>query len=202
MNVRYRDNLSQIERDPSGAAFRIVQRPEYRRLAARYRRHLCRSAGPRHRIWANPGARSHPAGPAGEEASTRHHDFVPQAARHDHAVCRPQRVRRHRHRPQHEVSSKSGPHSFPQRPLALRCRTARLQGIIRGKPIHGPRRKFTLGRPRAQYDAANNPRARERSDIFLHKRHRLDLLGLCRSFLSATHLRIQSNDYPAAVGTF
>ena len=56
------------------SAIQALERSELRRQAARRGRALCRSAGPRHRAVArreepNPGSRSHPPGPAAEEAA-------------------------------------------------------------------------------------------------------------------------------------
>ena len=48
-----------------------------------------------------------------------------QAARHDDAVRRPQRARRHRHRPEHAAPPASGVHPLPQRHRTPRCRPTR-----------------------------------------------------------------------------
>ena len=117
------------------AAVQALERSDVRRQAARRGRALCRSARPRHRAVGrreepDPGARPHPARPAAEEGPRRHHDPRLQAQRHDHAVRRPERARRHRHRPQHAAPSPSGVHPLPQRDRARRCPPARAVHVI------------------------------------------------------------------------
>lgn len=72
-----------------------------------------------------PGARPHPARPASQEGQARHHDPRLQAAWHDHAICRPQRARRHCHWQEHAASPPSGVHPLSQ---CRRRRTADRQG--------------------------------------------------------------------------
>ena len=47
-----------------------------------------------------------------EEGTVRRHDPRLQARRHHHTVCRPQRARRHAHRPQRAAPPPSGIHPF------------------------------------------------------------------------------------------
>jgi Homeodomain-like domain len=69
----------------------------------------------------NPGARSHPPARTADEAGPRrYHDARLQTSRHYHAVRRPQRARRHRHRTQHDRSS-----SASSTPSRRRCRSER-----------------------------------------------------------------------------
>ena len=102
------------------APLQALERSRLRAQAARRRRPLCRSAGPcggavGRREEPDPGARPHPARPAPEEGPRRHHDARLQAPRHHHAVRRPQRARRHRHRPLHAAPPAPGVHPLPQR---------------------------------------------------------------------------------------
>ena len=90
-----------------------------RRKAQGRRRPLRRSSRPCRRPLGrreepDPGARPHPAGTADEAGARRHHDARLQAAWHHHAVCRAQRARRHRHRPQHAAPPAPGVHPLPQ----------------------------------------------------------------------------------------
>ena len=101
------------------APVQAVQRPAVRRQAARHRRALRGSAGACRRSVdrrkePDPGARSHPARPADEEGSLRHHDARLHQAWHHHTVCRPQRAGRQGHRPLHAAASPSGVHPLPQ----------------------------------------------------------------------------------------
>ena len=79
----------------------------------------------RRREEPDPGARPNPARPAAEEGPRRNDDPRLQAERDDNAVCRDERARRNRHRPQHAAPPASGVHPLPQRRSSARCPPAR-----------------------------------------------------------------------------
>ena len=104
--------------------------PDFADKLRRCRRPLRQSARPCRRALGrreepNPGARSHPARLADEEGPLRHDDPRLQAQRHHHPVRRPQRPRRHGHRPLHAKPPPPGVHPVPQRRSSALSRPAR-----------------------------------------------------------------------------
>ena len=105
----------------------------------------------------DPGARPHPAGPADEEGSGRHHDPRLQAQRHHHAVRCAERAGRHRHGQEHAASPASGIHPLPQRARSRhpgrQARPRDPRQLRRPQDARGP----SLARPTSALDVPKGP---------------------------------------------